>query len=86
MWWKGIRRTRQTTKSTVVFAKRFQDHGAESDLDPTIDIDELLPPDGVVVETTFVARFESEAQHGQEALDEDDGFLGSGGSEVWNTR
>ena len=59
----------------VAFTKRFQSDGQESAIDPTGDLDMLLP-DGVVVDKVFVERFEPEAKHSQEVLDEDDAFLG----------
>jgi hypothetical protein len=66
----------------VVFSKRFQSDGRESTLDPTTELDALLA-DGVVADKSFVERFESDAQHSQEVLDEDDSFLGMAGAEVW---
>lgn len=66
----------------VVFAKRFQSDGRESVLDPTADLD-VYVPDGVVADKVFVERFEPEAQHSQEVLDEDDAFLGMAAAEVW---
>jgi hypothetical protein len=66
----------------VVFAKRFQSDGRESAIDPTAELDVYLP-DGVVAAKTFVERFEPEAKHSQEILDEDDAFLGMASAEVW---
>lgn len=51
-------------------------------MDPTAELDGYIA-DGVVVDKTFVERFESEAQHNQEVLDEDDAFLGMAAPEVW---
>jgi hypothetical protein len=67
----------------VAFTKRFQSDGQESAIDPTGDLDVLLP-DGVVVDKAFVERFEPEAKHSQEVLDEDDAFLGMAAAEVWD--
>jgi hypothetical protein len=67
----------------VVFAKRFRPDGTESDLDPTAALDVNIP-DGVVVDKAFVERFEPEAKHSQEVLDEDDAFLGMASAEVWD--
>jgi hypothetical protein len=67
----------------VAFTKRFQSDGQESAIDPTGDLDMLLP-DGVVVDKVFVERFEPEAKHSQEVLDEDDAFLGMASAEVWD--
>jgi hypothetical protein len=36
-----------------------------------------------VAEEEFVEQLESDAQHSQDALDEDDAFLGSAAPEVW---
>jgi hypothetical protein len=66
----------------VAFAKRFQSDGTESAIDPSSELDVYLP-DGVVAEKELVERFEPQAQHSQEVLDEDDAFLGSASAEVW---
>src|SRR3954469_24175225 len=66
----------------VVFSKRFQSDGNESVIDPTSELDIYLA-DGVVADKQFVERFEPEAKHSQEVLDEDDAFLGSSAAEVW---
>ena len=66
----------------VVFAKRFQSDGQESILDPTAELDGYIP-DGVVADKVFVERFDPEAKHSQEVLDEDDAFLGLAAAEVW---
>lgn len=66
----------------VVFSKRFQSDGNESVIDPTAELDIYLA-DGVVADKQFVERFEPEAKHNQEVLDEDDAFLGSSAAEVW---
>ena len=66
----------------VTFAKRFQTDGEASALDPTRELDVYLA-DGVVLEKAFVERFEPEAKHSQEVLDEDDAFLGMAAAEVW---
>jgi len=49
---------------------------------PSAELDQNLG-DGIVAEKVFVEQFESEAQHSQEVLDEDDAFLGSAAPEVW---
>ena len=51
-------------------------------MNPTVLLDEELS-DGVVVEKIFIERLEPDAQHSQEALDEDDAFLALAGTEVW---
>ncbi|MDZ4800429.1 MAG: hypothetical protein SGI92_19905 [Bryobacteraceae bacterium] len=66
----------------VAFAKRFQTDGSESAIDPTAELDVYLA-DGIVADKRFVERFEPEAKHSQETLDEDDAFLGSAAAEVW---
>jgi hypothetical protein len=66
----------------VAFEKRFQSDGDESVLDPSSELDVYLA-DGVVASKAFVERFEPEALHSQEVLDEDDAFLGLAGSEIW---
>lgn len=49
---------------------------------PSAELD-LNLSDGIVAEKEFVEQLESEAQHSQEVLDEDDAFLGSAAPEVW---
>jgi hypothetical protein len=66
----------------VAFAKRFQSDGNESAIDPSSELDVDLP-DGVVASKEMVERFEPQAQHSQEVLDEDDAFLGLASAEVW---
>jgi len=66
----------------VVFSKRFQSDGNESNIDPTSELDIYLA-DGIVADKQFVERFEPEAKHSQEVLDEDDAFLGASAAEVW---
>lgn len=66
----------------VTFAKRFQSDGQPSDLDPSAELDVYLP-DGAVEDKVFVQRFDPEAKHNQEVLDEDDAFLGMAAAEVW---
>ena len=66
----------------VAFKKRLESNGQESELDPTQELDGELT-DGVVAEKVFVERLESDADHGEETLDEDDAFLGSASTEVW---
>jgi hypothetical protein len=66
----------------VAFAKRVQSDGDDSPMRPSAELDENLP-EGVVAEKVFVEQLETEAQHSQEVLDEDDAFLGSAAPEVW---
>ena len=66
----------------VVFAKRFQSDGSASNLNPVAEMDVYIP-DGVVADKEFVERFEPEAKHSQEVLDEDDAWLGLAAPEVW---
>lgn len=49
---------------------------------PSAELD-LNLSDGVVAEKVLVEELDSEAQHGEEGLDEDDSFLGSAAAEVW---
>ncbi len=60
----------------------MESNGQESALDPTRELD-LELPDGIVAEKSFVERLESDAEHGEEALEEDDAFLGAVSAEVW---
>jgi len=66
----------------IAFAKRFESDGREAPVDPSFALDSSLS-DGVVAEKSFVARLEPQAQHSQDALDEDDAFLGSASPEIW---
>jgi hypothetical protein len=66
----------------VVFEKRSRTDGEPSAIDPTLQLDNELP-EGVVADKTFVEWLESEGQHSQESLDEDDGFLAMASAEVW---
>jgi hypothetical protein len=66
----------------LAFKKPMESNGAESTLDPTRELD-LELPDGIVAEKNFVERLESDAEHGEEALEEDDAFLGAVSTEVW---
>lgn len=61
----------------VAFTKR-----EESTMRPSAELD-LNLSDGVVAEKVLVEELDSEAQHGEEGLDEDDSFLGSAAAEVW---
>ena len=67
----------------VAFAKRVQSDGEPSAMRPSAELDVNLA-EGIVVEKTFVAELETEAQHSQEVLDEDDAFLGSAAPELWD--
>jgi hypothetical protein len=49
---------------------------------PSAELD-LNLSDGVVAEKVLVEELDSEADHGEEGLDEDDSFLGSAAAEVW---
>ncbi len=51
-------------------------------MDPTLQLDGELP-EGVVADKSAVEWIESEAQHSQEELDEDDAFLGFASAEIW---
>ena len=66
----------------IAFAKRVQSDGVPSDMQPSAELDENLP-EGIVVDKAFVEQLETDAQHSQEVLDEDDAFLGSAAPEVW---
>jgi hypothetical protein len=66
----------------VAFAKRVQSGGDDCPMRPSAELDENLA-EGVVVEKVFIEQLETEAQHSQEVLDEDDAFLGSATPEVW---
>jgi hypothetical protein len=61
----------------VAFTKR-----EESTMLPSAELD-LNLSDGVVAEKVLVEELDSEAQHGEEGLDEDDSFLGSAAAEIW---
>jgi hypothetical protein len=69
-------------KYQVVFEKRSRTDGEPSAIDPTLQLDTELP-EGVVADKNLVEWIESEAQHSQEALDEDDAFLAMASAEVW---
>lgn len=56
--------------------------GSDSGMQPSAELD-LNIPEGVVLEKELVEKLETEAQHSQEVLDEDDAFLGSAAPEVW---
>lgn len=51
-------------------------------MDPTLLLDQELAED-VVAEKTQIEWFESDAEHGEDALDEDDAFLGMASADVW---
>jgi hypothetical protein len=61
----------------IAFTKR-----EESTMRPSAELD-LNLSEGVVAEKVLVEELDSEADHGEEALDEDDAFLGSAAAEVW---
>jgi len=66
----------------VAFVKRIDSEARETTFEPSEDVDALLP-DGVVADKVFVEHLESEAEHSEETLDEDDAFLGSATPEIW---
>jgi hypothetical protein len=66
----------------VAFTKRVQSDGNDSAMRPSAELDENLS-DGIVAEKVFIEQLETDAQHSQEVLDEDDAFLGSAAPEVW---
>lgn len=67
-------------KYRVTFRERTDGMGNPTEKPPEFVEPELL--DGVVLDATFVERFEPESMHVQEVMDEDDSFL-SIGTEVW---
>jgi hypothetical protein len=67
----------------VAFTKRMESDGADSGMQPSAELDQNLS-DGVVADKVLVEQLESDAQHSQEVLDEDDAFLGSAATEVWD--
>ena len=67
----------------VAFTKRMESDGADSGMQPSAELDQNLA-DGVVADKVVVEEVESDAQHSQEVLDEDDAFLGSAATEVWD--
>jgi len=66
----------------VAFTKRVLSDGADSAMQPSAELDENLS-EGVVADKVLVEQLDTEAQHSQEVLDEDDAFLGSAAAEVW---
>jgi hypothetical protein len=66
----------------IAFTKRVQSDGADSAMRPSAELDQNLS-EGIVAEKVFIEELETEAQHSQEVLDEDDAFLGSAAPEVW---
>jgi hypothetical protein len=66
----------------IAFAKRVRADGADSEMRPSVELDQNLA-DGVVVEKVFIEQLETDAEHGHADLDEDDSFLGSAAPEVW---
>ena len=69
-----------TMKYRVTFQERTDGLGNPSENPPAFVEPELM--DGVVLDATFVERFEPDNLHVQEVMDEDDSFL-SIGTEVW---
>jgi len=66
----------------VAFTKRVESDGASSAMQPSAELDGNLL-EGVVADKVLVEQLETEAQHSQEPLDEDDAFLASAAAEVW---
>lgn len=66
----------------VAFEKRAGTDGRLPELEPSERLEEELP-EGVIAEKTMVEAIESNAEHSQEVLDEDDSFLALGSTEVW---
>lgn len=66
----------------VAFYGRVMSDGSDSGMQPSAELD-LNIPEGVVVGKELVEKLETQAQHSQEVLDEDDAFLGSAATEVW---
>src|SRR4051794_36140448 len=64
----------------VSFAKRFEQDGEPSNIDPTEFLDLA---DGVVIDKVLVETLEPESLHNQDEMDEDDAFLGRAAAEVW---
>lgn len=67
-------------KYRVTFVERTDKAGNPVENPPEFVEPEL--EDGIVLDATFVERFEPESLHGQEVMDEDDSFL-SMGTEIW---
>jgi hypothetical protein len=67
-------------KYRVVFMERTDKAGNPSEDPPKFLVPELT--DDIVLDATFVERFEPDSLHGQEVMDEDDSFL-SVGTEIW---
>ena len=66
----------------VVFEKRSRSDGEPSAMDPTLLLDQELA-EGVVADKSQIEWIESDADHGEDALDEDDAFLGMASADVW---
>jgi hypothetical protein len=66
----------------VAFTKRVQPDGLNSAMHPSAELDANVA-EGIVAEKVFVEQLETDAQHSQEVLDEDDDFLASAAPEVW---
>ena len=67
-------------KYRVTFVERTDGVGTPWENPPEFVEPELT--DGIVLDRTFVERFEPQSLHSQEVMDEDDSFL-SIGTEVW---
>lgn len=61
----------------VAFTKR-----EDSTMRPSAELDSNLS-DGVVAEKVLVEELESDAEHLEDGLDEDDSFLGVAAAEIW---
>ncbi|MDQ6701112.1 MAG: hypothetical protein M3Z36_13105 [Acidobacteriota bacterium] len=62
----------------MAFRKRFNQEGEGSDNPQK----QLNLPDGVILDSAFVERFEPESVHVEERMEEDDDFLAFG-TEIW---
>lgn len=78
----ALQRNLQGMRYRVMFEKRSRSDGEPSALDPTLLLDQELP-EGVVADKAQIEWLDSDAQHGQEDLDEDDAFLGLASADVW---
>ena len=65
----------------VVFRERTDERGERAD-DPSSFLDPELE-DGVVLDSRFVGRLETAAQHNSDRLEEDDAWLGRSTPEIW---
>ena len=66
----------------VAFAKRESAKENERAMRPSAELDMNLA-DGIVADKVLIEELPSEADHGEDVLDEDDAFLGLAAAEVW---